>query len=528
MNTASGQELVARPSPHVDWLPDETLFSVCSRQHQVMGNLAPTTTSTLMLGLTERFIKHDIPCGISALEHTGFKHWGDIRSILLNHTIFPIFVPFQNQTNIRSAIQTISGNRISSLKYRLGLVSSGFGAEHPLKACPYCMHEDITTHGVAYWHLSHQYPGVQICPDHQAWLTTSTKSRRWSGRFEWSLPTEDCLTAQPSSQELWSRSNFLALTKSVVELAAVGRVQSFELCTVARTYRNAMKNGAQPDELLECTKPLRLCHLFESLPADEKSAESFVNQLTRKPRRSIHPLKHLVLIDWLFGGLNPFLEAYQSEVTNPAQQTTFIQSSEIDAKGSLSRDVTPSKNTPRPKRLKGQLKDDLLSKLAEGVTKHELCEEFKITVSTINKLLRANPAVRAHAIEAKHGRERDERRGEWQHLHGLFPELGVQALRSKKPSLYAWLYRNDKTWLTAEDEKFVKPPRVNTHPVDWDARDCRLLGMIQTACETISEVPNHPITKGELCAKIPILSTCLEKRDRYPVSRAYLSTVLCR
>src|SRR5471030_42975 len=193
MNAASGQEWVAEPLPRLDWLPDETLFSLCSRQHLVMGNLDPATTSSAILGLRRQFIKHDIPCGISALEQTGFTYWGSAESILLNHTIFPLFVPFQNKIKIEDAIKTLKGDRIDSIKYRLGLVSSGFGAEHPLKACPHCMHEDVHAHGVAYWHLTHQYPGVLICPRHQAWLMASTKGRRWSGRFEWSLPAEEFL-----------------------------------------------------------------------------------------------------------------------------------------------------------------------------------------------------------------------------------------------------------------------------------------------------------------------------------------------
>lgn len=526
MSAPSGQEWVATPYPRLDWLPDETLFSLCSRQHLVMGNLAPSTTSTAVLGLTQKFIKHDIPCGISALEQTGFNYCGSAESILLCHTIFPLFVPFQTQVKIEDAIRTIKGSRIDSLKYRLGLISSGFGADHPLNACPYCMHEDINAHGVAYWHLTHQYPGVLICPLHQAWLMVSTKSRRWSGRFEWSLPDEDYLIEQASSQELWSRPAFLALAANVIDLASIGRTSSFDPCTVAAAYRTALLQVERPGSLLDRIKPLRSFHLFESLPADEESTESFIDQMTRTPRRSIHPLKHLVLINWLFDGLNSFLEAYKTEASISDQQVACAPSREPVECCPLSNVWVAAKNTSRPKRLKGRLKEDLLIKLAEGVSKQKLCEEFQITVSTINKLLRANPTTYAQALHAKKGHEINEHRAEWQHLHRLYPELGVQALRSKKPSLYAWLYRNDKAWLMAEVQTFAKPARMNKHPVDWEARDSRLLSMIQTACWTISTLRQNTVTKGELYAMVPMLSSCLENRDRYAMSRAYLSAVL--
>lgn len=526
MSAATGQRSVIEPLPQLDWLPDETLFSLCSRQHLVMGNLDHATTSTALLGLSEKFIKHDIPCGIAALEQTGFNYWGSAESILLFHTIFSVFIPFQNQSKIEDAIITIKGDRIDSLKYRLGLVSSGFGAEHPLKACPYCMREDVYAHGVAYWHLTHQYPGVLICPRHQAWLKVSTKSRRWSGRFEWSLPTKDCLIQQATSQKLWLRPAFLNLANNVIDLAVIGRVMSLESCAVAATYRTALLQGGRPASLLDRIEPLRRFHLFESLPEDEKSTESFMNQLIRSPRRSIHPLKHLLLIDWLFDDLRSFLKAYDAEVARLTKQIASAPSRKPDDRVSLSNAATPTQNTPRPKRLKGQFKENLLLKLGKGVSKQELCEEFQITVSTINKLLRTHPAINAQTIEARYAREISEHRAQWQYLHGLHPELGVQALRNVIPSLYAWLYRNDRAWLMGEKQTFVKPAHAQKNPIDWEARDSRLLSMLRTACEAIAALQRRPVTKTELYARVPILSSCLENRDRYPISRAYLFTVL--
>lgn len=528
MSVTSGQEWVKGQCPRLDWLPDETLFSLCSRQHLVMGNLNPGTTSTAVLGVSEKFIKHDIPCGIAALEQNGFRYWGNAESILLHHTIFSVFVPFQNKIKIEDAIITIKGDRIDSLKYRLGLVSSGLGAEHPLKACPYCMREDVDAHGIAYWHLTHQYPGVLICPRHHAWLMVSTKSRRWSGRFEWSLPTKECLIQQASSQKLWSRPAFLDLAYNVIDLAAVGRVRSFESCAVAATYRTAVLQRDKLASLRDRIEPLRRFHLFESLPADEQSAESFVNQLIRTPRRSIHPLKHLVLIDWLFGGLHSFLKAYDAEVARSALQVASAPSQTDDERVPLSNAPAPTKNTPRPKRLKGQLKEDLLSELGKGVSKQGLCEKFQVSVSTINKLLRAHPATSALAIEAMHSQKLVEHRAQWQYMHRLHPELGVQALRDKIPSLYTWLYRNDKAWLMGEEQIFVKPPHAEKHPIDWEARDSRLLSKLRAASEEIAGLQCGRVTTTELYARVPMLSSCLENRDRYAMSRAYLSTVLHR
>lgn len=207
-----------------------------------------------------------------------------------------------------------------------------------------------------------------------------------------------------------------------------------------------------------------------------------------------------MLIDWLFDDLQSFLKAYGAEVTRVAQQVASTPSQKPDGRVSLSNAATPAKNTPRPKRLKGQLKEVLLSKLGKGIPKQELCEEFQISVSTINRLLRAHPDTNALAIAATNSRELAEHRAQWQDLHNLHPELGVRALRNTIPSIYAWLYRNDKVWLMAKEQTFVKPAKVEKYLIDWEARDSRLLSMIRTACEAITELQRGPVTKAELYA----------------------------
>lgn len=39
-----------------------------------------------------------------------------------------------------------------------------------VKSCPLCLCEDIREHGVSYWHIVHQIPGVEACYKHGVWL----------------------------------------------------------------------------------------------------------------------------------------------------------------------------------------------------------------------------------------------------------------------------------------------------------------------------------------------------------------------
>src|SRR3546814_12862632 len=50
------------------------------------------------------------------------------------------------------------------------------------------MARDKNEHGVAYWHLAHQLPGVWVCLAHDCLLCESTGKATHVGRFLWHLP----------------------------------------------------------------------------------------------------------------------------------------------------------------------------------------------------------------------------------------------------------------------------------------------------------------------------------------------------
>ncbi len=149
-------------TPVTNWLPDETFYSVCSRQHCILGNTTPSATLAWLFGSPAAGTCHDLPYNLGALNAAARAAWGDSHSIINAHTILPFFLPFRTEEHAHQAKQTMEGPQLGSLKYRLGLLTGRFGAEHPLKACTRCMATDLSEYGCAYWHLSHQYPGVAL------------------------------------------------------------------------------------------------------------------------------------------------------------------------------------------------------------------------------------------------------------------------------------------------------------------------------------------------------------------------------
>jgi hypothetical protein len=192
--------------PLPSWLPDETLFSLASRYHHLSGNRLASHTCHELFGHGQQGAQHDLPTRLTHFVSATGGVLGDARTIIHRHTILPFFLHFIGEEKAENAICTLEGRSLGGLKFQLGLVTSRFRANHPLKACPVCMQHDHGIHGTPYWHRDHQYPGVWICPTHGVPLLMSTVKSSGVGRFLWYLPHKSLLsTAFAQSAETSSR-----------------------------------------------------------------------------------------------------------------------------------------------------------------------------------------------------------------------------------------------------------------------------------------------------------------------------------
>lgn len=527
---------IESPAINSKWLEDETFFSVCSRQHVIWGNIEASTTSRLLFGSPEIRSAHDFPHSLNTLPSNISSVLGDPDSIICRHTILPLFFPFQSREHVQAAMAALKGPQLGSIKYRLGLVTGRFGAEHPLKACSACMEADIDAHGVAYWHLAHQYPGVIVCPTHQLWLQESTRNRQWSGRFQWALPEKVTLRSWPCATEPIVQQALLQFATSILDFAAVGTCKSFNPLVVTSVYRSALREmgfrnsvsqKAAPS-LAEYASLLQPYHPLTSLPTTAQEACAYIGQLTRSPHGHCHPLKHLVMITWLFGRVSAFIEAYDREEAG-WERATSPPTEEFDQDTPLARPPVSASAAPRmlkPKTLKPPIRAEMLRLLGQGVPKDDVCAQFKITISTINKLLRAEPAIKQAWVEARFSNTLLEHRADWMSLIDKHPNSSAKVIRAEDPKLYAWLYRNDKAWLIQETTKLPSGRIGNNSKIDWERRDQELAEIIATKLQH-GLFGNEDSERGvkDIFILNPTLSSCLQKRDQYPRTRALLHEI---
>ncbi len=80
--------------------------------------------------------------------------------------LFSYFLPQQSQPIFKTLLSNNGNAAIRACQ----VVTFKESEKLSLKYCPHCAREDIKKHGVAYWHRTHQVPGIEACHLHGYWL----------------------------------------------------------------------------------------------------------------------------------------------------------------------------------------------------------------------------------------------------------------------------------------------------------------------------------------------------------------------
>lgn len=432
------------------------------------------------------------------------------------------------------------------------------------------MIEDAQVHTTAYWHWSHQLPGVWVCLHHRLWLVASDLKATGVRRFHWILPFQ----AQfPPGDESVPPDQAFALAKMVVGLAS-REMLSLDPQALTRTYRQAL--GARgllssPGHRLRhyeagqryaaFLQPLPRFEQLGGLPRSSEAAAGEIARLIGTARSGIHPLRHLMLSTWLLGSVEEFLSMYAkvnqpSEVSQAAQASTHSTpaSNVVDERkhrlaallqlglsvSRASREIGVDTNTGmawaasqgiatprRPKLLAPEVRKILIRLLSRGAPKDRAASAGNVSVQTITNLLRSEVGLHEAWKEAQFQSAKRRCRRRWTRCISSNPHSGVKAARLTEPAVYAWLYRNDRDWLTTQSlamERLARSPQAR---VDWDARDRRLSDQVRRIALELHEAePDRRIKLFKIYQRLPELKAKLFKLDRLPLTRSVLYAVL--
>jgi hypothetical protein len=301
---------------------------------------------------------------------------------------------------------------------------------------------------------------------------------------------------------------------------------------------------------------------FEALPATYDEAVTQLGRLLRPPRGGTHPLRHLVLIHWLFGSSDAFLASLNESrstlnvstasdwqlVPSPQpfiedpRRTRVIEMisqkcSYRKAAAEVGIDVQTAmawasqvglSGSRRPKILAGSVRELAIAQLTAGEDKVVVAGAAGVSVVTITKLLFSEVGLHSAWTTARQNIARDAAQNKWLMALQDYPGLGIKMLRVLQPDVYAWLYRNERAWLDANKPQPLSNTRGADVPrVAWDERDVNFSSMVrQVALDLDKPDRKHPIKLWEIMQAIPALKAKTSALNRLPLTQNAIADVL--
>lgn len=557
--------------PELRWLPDETVYSLAARYHALAGlNKAPNT-SKVLFGSTRGGFPHALPSGLAHLADAFRTELGTSRQILSQHTIAPQLLVARSPSLRESAYEAIERGASGPLKAKLGLMASGFGGDLPLKACRTCLEMNEKSSGFGYWRVDHQLLGVWVCVQHGRLLEQSKAMRSGQARYDWLIPRQKDLATpfEPDIKLSDLAVHQLSKLGDVSRwLLKVGQGEGIDLPRVTGLMwkqlseagladsRRRLRQEKAAERFCRDCEPLRGVPELARLATTPSAAYSQLLTVLEGRAQGLHPLRLASVVAWLYEEAGEFAARYDDldldrEIADPELKTaptrgvseakrieflrliktgTSITASarKVGVEVATGQAWAAAGGIAPPKRasiVRDELRSMLVSKLRSGADKVEAAREFNISESSVNRILRTEVGLHEAWKLARQEATRGSLRALWVRALG---KLGhsVKVARAAEPAAYAWLYRNDRAWLSAQNGAHERK-RSNNSSIDWDQRDRELSTAVLQAGEDIFRGQGR-IRLLDLLVRVPSLKQRLASLEKLPLTERALETVMAR
>lgn len=510
------------PSPY----EDELLYSICARYARLMGHRNLKITLRHLFDRATVTAVADLPTHLAVLAGQ-LAHVGgpNTEELIDCHTLLPYFAAFHHaaqREEVRAAMRAEGHPH-----WLLGLIASRVSAPGTLRYCPSCVGEERGRQGEAYWHRSHQLPGVLACERHGVWLEKSEVvlpppvTRHAFVAAEVSIPRSGLArqlvkgAEQTAILDLGRRAQILLEAPPLDVLSSA--LRECYLAALARRGFATFSGRLHLEKLRSAFSDFYSTDLLERLgiPADD---DGWLLRLLRKPRVAAHTLHHLLVQTFLqidredlgkavrpFGTgpwpcLNRVSTHYGEHLVTDLHVSYTCNARKPIGTFSCSCGFTYRRVGP------DRLPEDALrldrmasygpvwqSGLRQGwlnpeLSLRELSRQLGFDPNTVRvqaaKLglpdrrpgsrATTTPKVKSQRLPDLSFWERQQLyRSVWSLARHEQPAFSTKRLRSQAPAAYTWLYRHDRAWL--DNNKPLRClPRAVTSRVNWRQRDAAL------------------------------------------------------
>lgn len=564
------------PTPY----PDELLYSILARYHIRSTNISPKATLKELVNSTTMIATFDLPSHIESLiSNLPVLSTHTAESLIKFYTLYPLYKPFLPIKRAKSVYNSMCKHFAGDIHSRIGIMASTVPLIKFFRFCPTCVRKDYKIVGEFYWHRLHQVSGVLVCPIHKVCLQNSFVKIKGNNRHEFIAADSDNCVFRPSVVN-YTKTTLNKLIKLAEDINLL--LNSSFSSKNGDWFRNQYQNLLIDKGLATASGRIHQKDLAQEFLSfygkeflelvhseiDIENESNWLSLIVRKHRKSFHPLRHLLLIRFLGKDVTDFFKGktINHNYFGKGSWTCFngasnhylekvITSVSISYSSDMKKLVgtfscfcgfqysTSDVSVPYSDKLSvgkvkayGTIWEDKLKSLFanKSLGLRETARQLKVDPKTVLshakrlQLMNSKPnAITKTPTKNKNSdRLRTEHQDSWLKIQKEFPKLSKTELRNKRPSVYLWLYRNDRKWLNSNSpekkETFIKNKRV-----DWKKRDGKILELSQKCCEKLfnQERPIR-ITVSRISKEIGQTAVIEKHLDKLPQTKEFLTNTI--
>lgn len=284
------------PTPY----PDELLYSLIARFGNIMFPDNPIGLARCLFGNSSLRASIDLNSHLKVfLERTNsFLPYSE--SQLINaHTLYPYYSCFLNEDEKRKVLNSMLSGSGQGIHTRVGINASGLKRPRFPKYCAQCYLEDLARISEAFWHRSHQLPGVNVCGIHNVILEIYEPKVNQLGTGYYLAPP-DRLKLDTIRNNQCDTSLYIAKTSLDILLN-----QSFDINTI--NYRDHLISlGYYRNSKIDQASILsRFTSFYEkgtlnNLIPQIGSDLGWISEIIRRPQHVFNPIRHIIFSKFCF------------------------------------------------------------------------------------------------------------------------------------------------------------------------------------------------------------------------------------
>lgn len=496
--------------------------------------------------------------------------------IMQQHTILSYYTPFLPSFRREEIIREVKHDNCNGIYTQIGIVAGSICKKEGIYYCPVCAKNEIESKGEAFIHREHQLQGINLCVHHGVLLKIYKQDKKQLSRLEFIRLENKLLDLKDNFQGLQHYEKRMMLAKAAYYVLNTD-FKGFDKAVILGKYRNLLyKKG-----LTTASQSVKQNDLYEEFinyygndfletlesSIDNNDEYNWLRVITRNLKRVVHPLRHLLFINFLADDISEFFEDRKSQynpfgkgpwpclnkvaehylknvvrdlkITEDYKTRVPVGTFSCECGFVYSRKGPDKAEEDRYKigRIKNFGKvweDKLKGYLEEG--KYGLRELARLmycdpkTISKFDNSLVINYFHPATAINISSDKEIAESKLE------LYKKAVIDTMKDNKKASrveiralcgkeYAYIYRYDKTWL---NENLPRIKKVVNHKkrVDWTERDNEVLSLVKVNYqEMMKDAIPVRINKSSIGKRSGILSTLEKNLNKLPQTEKYLQEI---